>query len=193
MLGAAFIPSIGLVMQPVPHAAAFRSYATPEQYIARYGLDEAVQLLTDEEHLLTKQLLMDHVSGYWTGNPTGPEKEAAAAALTRLKRQIAVSANFMDGYLRSAVTLPLSPGDANATTLEDCCLALARCGLADDSDNATERMDECCKTWRAWLRDIAAGKIQLVMQSGAAPAASAKVRTGRISSAFDWSRFGAIR
>ena len=109
MLGAAFIPSIGLVMQPVPHAAAFRSYATPEQYIARYGLDEAVQLLTDEEHLLTKQLLMDHVSGYWTGNPTGPEKEAAAAALTRLKRQIAVSANFMDGYLRSAVTLPLSP------------------------------------------------------------------------------------
>lgn len=193
MLGAAFIPSIGLVMQPVLQAAAFRSYATPEQYIARYGLDEAVQLLADEERLLTKQLLTDRVSGYWTGNPTGPEKEAAAAALTRLKRQITVSANFMDGYLRSAVTLPLSPDDANATTLEDCCLALARCGLADDSDNATERMDECCKTWRAWLRDVAAGKIQLVTQSGAAPAASAKVRTGRISSAFDWSRFGAIR
>lgn len=192
MFGAAFIPSIGLVMQPVP-AVVFRSYATPQQYIDKFGLAEAVQLLADEEHLLTSRLLLDRINGIWTGTPTGPEKDAATAALARLKRQIAVSANFMDGYLRSAVTLPLSPNDANATTLEDCCLALARCGLADDSDNATERMDECCKTWRQWLRDVATGKIQLVMQSGAATTTTAKLRTGRIGSAFDWARFGSIR
>lgn len=187
---AALSPSAPEITEPV----VLRSYASAARYIQKFGLAEAVQMLADEERLLTSQLLTDCLAGtQWSGSPTPDEKTAAGAALDRLNRQLAVSSNFMDGYLRSAVTLPLSPDDANATTLEDCCLALARCGLADDSDSATERMDECCKTWRAWLRDVAAGKIQLVTQSGGAPAASTKVRTGRISSAFDWSRFGAIR
>ena len=187
---AALSPSAPEITEPV----ALRSYASASRYVQKFGLAEAVQMLADEERLLTSQLLTDRLAGnQWSGSPTPDEKTAASAALDRLNRQLAVSSNFMDGYLRSAVTLPLSPDDANATTLEDCCLALARCGLADDSDNATERMDECCKTWRQWLRDVAAGKIQLVTQAGAAPAATNKLRTGRIGSAYDWSRFGAIR
>lgn len=149
-------------------------------------------LLADEDHLLTRQLLEDAIAGTWTGSPTAEEQAAGMAALDRLTRQLGVSSHFMDGYLRASIPLPISAGDAVATTLEDCCLALARCGLSDDSDNATERMDRCCEAWRAWLRDVAAGKVQLVVTdtSGTASAAPARIRTGQIGSAYDWSRFG---
>ena len=167
-------------------------YATPTQYLAKFGLDEAAQLLADEQRLLTAALLQDAISGTWTGTPSQAEQDAATAALARLTRQLTVSSSFMDGYLRSAVDLPLAAGDANAGTLEDCCMALARCGLADDSDNATTRVDECCKTWRAWLKDIGAGRVQLVGTSGNAPAKSGGVRAGQAKSSFNWNGFGGV-
>jgi phage gp36-like protein len=165
-------------------------YATPSQYISKFGLTEAVQLLADEERLLTAPLLQDAIAGAWTGAPSPAEQDAATAALARLVRQLAASSNFIDGYLRAAVTLPLSESDANAGTLEDCCLALARCGLADDSDNATERMSKTCETWRAWLRDIAAGRVHLAGEAGTAPPSAARYRSGQAVSAFDWARHG---
>lgn len=170
------------------------SYATPALFISKFGLTETTQLLADEENLLTTQLLRDAIAGAWTGTPTVDEQAAATAALARITRQLAVTSNTMDGYLRSALTLPLAAGDANMGALEDCCLALVRCGLADDSDNATERMDECCKTWRAWLKDVATGKTQLVV--GGDPMAgtvSGKVHTGQARSGFCWGAFGGVR
>ena len=173
------------------------SYATPTAYLQRYGLAEAVQMLADEEQLLTAQLLTDAIAvaagGSWTGSPTAAEIAAAQAALARLERQLAMASNFMDGYLRAVVALPLPAGNANAGTLEECCAALTRCGLADDADNATERMDKCCDTWRAWLKDVAASRVQLISDTGTTPPSSGGARTGQAASGYCWDAFGSIR
>lgn len=172
-------------------------YATPTAYLQRFGLDEAVQLLADEEQLLTAQLLQDAIAvadgGAWTGTPSDAEKAAANAALARLTRQLAVSSNFMDGYLRAAVTLPLAPEDANAGTLEDCCLALTRAEVADDPDNATERMDAAAATWRTWLKDVARHVVALVGTDGSAPPPAGGARTGQATSAYNWGAFGGVQ
>jgi phage gp36-like protein len=172
-------------------------YATATAYLARFGADEAAGMLADEEQLLTKQLLLDAIAvadgGSWTGNPSDAQKAAAQAALARLVRQLAVQSNFIDGYLRAAVTLPLAPGDANAGVLEDCCLALTRCGLADDPDNATEQMTDCCKHWRKWLVDVQARRVTLIDPVGQPVARTPGVRSGQAASGFDWSRFGAVQ
>ena len=168
------------------------SYATPALYIAKFGLEEAAQLLADEERLLTAALLQDAVTGVWTGSPSAAEQAAAAAALARLSRQLDTSSSLMDGYLRAAVTLPLPAGDANASTLEDCCLALARCGLADDCDNATERIEAAAERWLKWLKDIAARRVQLVNAAGEPAPAPRGVRSGQARSGYDWGAFGRV-
>lgn len=172
-------------------------YATPAQVIAEYGLKEVTQLLTDEQQLLTEQLLLDAIAvaagGAWTGNPSQAEKDAANAALARLNRKLETQSNFMDGFLRTAVTLPLAVNDANTGTLNECCMALTRCGLSDDPDNATERMDECCNTWRKWLRDVANGVASLVNNAGQEVAGKSRVRQGAASSRYDWAAHGAAR
>ncbi len=174
-------------------------YTTPAAFIAKFGLEEAAQLLADEQNLLTAQLLTDAIAvqgtGYWTGQPCEAEMLAANAALARLERQIVTTSNMMDGYLRSAVSLPLAPADANAGTLEDCCLALVRCGLADDSDNATERSDECCKQWRTWLKDVARGLVQLVGAGGLPVAANTHsgARFGQAATSVNWAQFGGVQ
>lgn len=168
-------------------------YATPAQFVAKFGLEETAQTLADEQRLLTAQLLQDALAGSWTGSPSLAEQNAAIEALARLQEQLDTSSNFMDGYLRSAVRLPLPTEDANAGTLRDCCLALARCGLADDSDNATEQMRKTAETWRAWLKDVATGRTQLAgsSQTGEAPPAIRRYRGGQAASKVDWGRFGA--
>ena len=164
-------------------------YATPTQFIAKFGLAETAQMLADEQQLLTPLLLTDAIAGTWTGTPSADEQAAATAALARITRQLDVSSNYMDGYLRSAFTLPIAPDTANAGVLEDCVLALTRCGLADDTDNATERIDEACKTWRSWLKDVQAGRAQLVGTDGEAPAVAGGVRTGQATTAYNWAAF----
>jgi len=161
-------------------------YATPERFIESYGLEETVQLLADEEKLLTAQLLKDALAGSWTGSPSQEEKDAATAAVARFTRKAETQSNFMDGYLRPAVVLPLSPEDANAGTLEECCLALVRCALSDDADNSTEQMVGCCKDWRTWLRDIANGKVKLAGAGGQAVPQSGGTRTGKSKTLYQW-------
>lgn len=165
-------------------------YATPERFIESYGLDETVQLLADEEGLLTAQLLKDALAGSWTGTPSQDERDAATAALSRFTRKLETQSNFMDGYLRPAVVLPLSPGDANAGTLEECCLALTRCALTDDSDNSTEQSDSCCKRWNSWLRDVSQGKAKLAGENGQAVPQSGGTRVGQTVSRYDWPGHG---
>lgn len=166
------------------------AYATAELYCAKYGYDEATQLLSDEERLLTKTLLKDALAGTWTGTPTTEDKAAAKDALARLRRELATSSSYMDGYLRAVVTLPLPAGDANATTLETCCLALARCGLADDADNSTEQIEAVAETWRKWLKDVSKGIVQLVKADGTLPTPARGMRSGQAASRYNWDRFG---
>jgi len=161
-------------------------YATPARFVESFGLDETVQYLADEQHLLNSVLLTDALAGVWTGAPSADERAAATAAVARLLRKLDTQSNFMDGYLRSAVALPLPPETANAGTLEECCLALVRCALADDSDNATERMDKCCADWKTWLKDIAMGRAKLAGVAGMPVAASGGVKTGQAISGFNW-------
>jgi phage gp36-like protein len=167
-------------------------YATAAAYLQKFGLAEATQALADEESLLTEQLLKDAMAvaegGAWTGDPTEAEQAAAVSALERLERQLAVTSNFMDGYLRAAVTLPLA--DADVTVLEDCCMALVRYELHDDSDNATERMDEAAKRWCAWLRDVQAGRVTLSGAGGEAVPSRGRTKVGQAVSGFNWSGFG---
>ena len=170
-------------------------YATVGKYLAKFGIDEAVQLLSDEESTLTRQLLLDAVAvtggnGVWTGTPSGAEQAAALAALERLQRELEVQTNYMDGFLRAAVLLPLSADDANAGVLENCCLWLTRGGLADDADNSTERLTKACDLQRAWLRDISAKRVQLVGATGAAVVPAGTIKTGQAVSRFDWASFG---
>jgi phage gp36-like protein len=169
------------------------AYTTATRFIQEFGLEETTQLLMDEQRVLTSVLLMDAIAvadgGGWTGTPSQAEMDGATAALARMNRKLVTVSNYMDGYLRSAVTLPLSPADANAGTLEECCLALARCGLADDCDNATERMDKVGEQWRAWLKDVQAGRVSLVGAAGEEVATRGKVRTGQAASAFNWGTF----
>ena len=163
-------------------------YAAPADFFQAFGLEDAAQLLADEERLLTAMLLKDAVAvssfGTWTGSPTQAERDATQAALARLERELLSKSNFMDGYLRSAVTLPLPEGDANASTLRECCLALVRCGLADDADNATERIDKLRDQWMGWLKDIAAKRVSLVGAAGQLMAPVGSVRFGQAKSAY---------
>lgn len=173
-----------------PEPLSGPAYATAQAYIERFGIDEATGMLADEERLLTATLLRDAVAGVFSGTPSAAQVQAARAAAARLRRQLATVSNFMDGYLRSAVVLPMAAGDANAGTLEECCLHLARFGLADDTDNATDRMDTTAKMWREWLRDVSAGKVQLVGVTGQAAPSQGRVRRGRTKSAWDWGGYG---
>jgi phage gp36-like protein len=173
------------------------AYATPQRFIQEYGLDETTQLLADEQQLLTSQLLTDALGvalgGSWTGTPSAAEQAAANAAKDRLSRKLVTMSNFMDGYLRSAVTLPLSVKDTNAGTLEECCVALVREGVADDSDNVTERIVDIADRWRAWLKDVQSGKVTLITSTGEEVPSRGKVKTGQASSGFNWDGFGAVR
>ena len=169
------------------------SYASPALFISRYGLAEATQLLADEEQLLTGPLLQAAVAGSALPGANADEAAAAVQALARLERQLAICSSTMDGYLGAVVRLPLPEGHASATVLEECCLALTRCGIADDTDNATERADKCCDSWRAWLRDVAAGRVSLgIASDSGTPIVGGRVRTGTIGSAYDWSQFGRV-
>lgn len=172
-------------------------YATPQQLIAEYGLKEVAQLLADEQSLLTELLLTDAIAvaagGLWTGNPTAGDMAAAVTALARLNRKLETISNFMDGFLRGAVTLPLLAGDANAGTLNECCMALVRCGLSDDPDNATERMDDQAATWRTWLKNVSIGIVTLVNPAGQQVAGKSRIRTGQAASGFDWAAHGVAR
>ena len=62
--------------------------------------------------------------------------------------------------------------------------------VADDCDNATDRMTKTVDSWRSWLRDVAAKRIQLVSASGDAAPPSGGTRSGQALSFYNWDRFG---
>ncbi len=174
------------------------SYATTARYCEDVGYDEARNQLLDDGRVLTVELLhqvIDVVAGgSWPATTTAPERVVAMAAHDRLARKLETVSNYMDGYLRSAVALPIQAGDAALGTLEQCCLALVRDELSGDSDMSTELIVKRAERWRKWLVDISNKTVLLVSSGGDSTASvgSGKVVTGQAKSGFDWSRFGAM-
>ena len=166
------------------------AYATPARFVQEFGLREATQLLADEQNLLTAELLVAAIQEQPYPPETPDDAQAATAdALQRLVRKLDNVSNLMDGYLRSAITLPIASGDVNVGTLEECCLALSRAGLADDSDNWTERMEKLADRWTAWLKDVSTGKAQLVVPGAPEEGSAFRVRSGQAQSRYDWTAF----
>ena len=163
-------------------------YATPFAFVQRYGADEAAQVLADGLGVLTPELLLAAIAGAWPADVTAEDQAIANAALARLTHELEINSAYMDGYLRSACSLPLSGADANAGTLESCCLRLTRSSLASDGTGATERTDKQAEAQRAWLRDVASGRVQLIGANGEAIAPNTSIKTGRANSAYDWGR-----
>jgi phage gp36-like protein len=164
-------------------------YATPLVFIQRYGAEESAQVLADGMGVLTPELLVAAISGVWPAGITADEQAVASAAVARMVHELAITSNYMDGYLRSACTLPLAATDANTGMLEVCCLRLTRSALASDGTGATERTDSQAQEQRAWLRDVAQGRVQLVSNSGDAVAPNRNVKTGQAASGFSWGGF----
>ena len=169
------------------------AYTTPVNMAQAFGLEELAQLLADEEQLLTSALLKDAIAGSWTGSPSDEEKTAASAGLARLERTIRNNSNLIDGYLRSKLQLPLATDDANAGTLEDCCNALVRYALRDDSENMTDLVEARKKHWMTWLRDVADGRTQLAGAGGREVPTVGGVHTGQPKSAYPWKQFGRVQ
>jgi phage gp36-like protein len=170
-------------------------YATPARYCAEFGLEEVRVQLLDEGRVLTADLLrqvLDVVAGgTWPTTTTTPERVVAMAAHDSLQRKLGNVSTFIDGYLRSAVTLPVSAGDPALSILEECCLAIARDELANDSDISTELIVKRADRWRKWLIDVSNKVVQLAPgASTAAPVGSGKVVSGRSKSRFKWGAFG---
>lgn len=134
------------------------AYATLEQLADRYGWSEISQLLSDEEGLVTEGLLKDVVTGADLSGYSSNETNAADTAIVRAQDIAHKTSLLMDGKFSAVYSLPL-PSDSDVQkSVEDCCLALTRAGLADDGDNLSKTMKEDRKYWRDWLNEIAAGK-----------------------------------
>ena len=135
------------------------AYATLEQLIERFGLEEMTQLLADEHDLLTEELLLavlnDSTSRYST-----EEVQAAQAAVNRADVVIERLSDFMDSKFSARHTLPLdNPQQGNVV---ECCLALSRAALADDGTNTAKKMLDERDHWRQWLKDVSTGKALLL-------------------------------
>lgn len=158
-------------------------YATPSQFAQEFGLADAAQLLRDEaDELLTPELLGEGLAANYGADRTADEIKVCEDAIARLTDMVVEVTNYMDGYLRSAVALPLAAADIEQTPLKTCCLELSRFQLMDDPDNVTEQQEKRAAKWQAWLRDISCGKVRLL----AAPTSTVrKIRYGKVPSISD--------
>lgn len=171
-------------------------YANAARYCEEFSYSEARTQLRDEGGLLTAELLRVVVAGAaWPGGASLEAQAVATAALQRLERKLVNVSNIMDGYLRAAVALPVPQSVELLGTLEECCLALARDELANDSGESTDLIVKRADRWRLWLRDVAAKKVTLVQADGtvADSTGSGRVVTGQPGSHYNWSAFGAVR
>lgn len=174
------------------------AYTTPTRYCQEVGFEEARGQLLDDGRLLTADLLHQVLAvvagGTWPATTTADLQLVAMAAHERLLRKLGTVSNYIDGYLRTVVALPIQAGDAALGTLEECCLALARDELASDSDVSTDLIVKRADRWRKWLVDVANQTTRLVSSNPQAPTVGGgRVVVGQAKSGFDWDRFGAAR
>jgi phage gp36-like protein len=172
-------------------------YTTPARYCDEVGLSEARTQLLDQGRVLTAELLQQvlaFVAGTaWPVETTTPQRVVAMAAHDRLQRKLGTVSQYMDGYLRAAVTLPLGPADPALGTLEECCTAIARDELASDPDVSTDLVRERAQRWRKWLVDVSNGVTHLVSAADELPTrGTGKVLHGTAKSSYDWDAFGRV-
>lgn len=130
-------------------------YATLQNLCSQFGYREISQLLCDESDLLTEEMLFEAVAGDDLSSYTVDEQAAIAAALNRANDGLTRQSLFMDSKIGARYQLPLSASAIAAAPLEECCLALTRAYLADDSDNSAEIIEAGRKRWITWLSDLA--------------------------------------
>ena len=163
------------------------SYAASAQYLTRYGLAETAGLLGVGD---IETVLSAVIGGGLAPGAGADDIERATLAASRLDVALRMAENIMDGYLRAVVTLPLSAGDANAPTLSECCMALARYALSSGADSMTEQRQKERDQWMGWLRDVSSRRVQLIVSEGQPAPAHGAVRTGQARSAYDWATHG---
>lgn len=165
-------------------------YCTPVEYCDQFGTPEAVMLLQDESHELTQEALV----AVALGNEADVDAQAYAVAQdawARLVQALTDVSRLMDGYLRGALSLPLSAEQIASTPLKSCCAELARCYLMDDADNATELAEKRCEAQRKWLREVNNGTVKLFADAASASSAnSGMTRHGVSQSLTDWTGYG---
>ena len=130
-------------------------YATLQKLCSHYGYRELSQLLCDENDLLTQDMLLEAVAGDDLTQYNADEQVAIANALNRANDALPRQSIFMDSKIGVRYQLPLSASAITSGPLEECCLALTRAYLADDSDNSAEIIENARKRWIKWLEDLA--------------------------------------
>lgn len=130
-------------------------YATLANLASQYGFREISQLLSDESDLLSEAMLIDAVAGNDLTAYTAAEQSAIADALSRANDALTRQSIFMDSKIGVRYQLPLTTVAIAAAPLEECCLALTRAYLSDDSDNTSQMIEGARTRWIKWLTDLA--------------------------------------
>ncbi|TNC80708.1 MAG: hypothetical protein C9356_12470 [Oleiphilus sp.] len=133
-------------------------YATLQNLCTQYGYREISQLLCDEDSLLTEDMLRTAIAGGDLTVYTAEEQEDIAAAVNRGNDALTRQSALMDSRIASAYNLPLPATAIAASPLEECCLALTRAYLCDDSDNTSQVIEGSRTRWIKWLVDLASGQ-----------------------------------
>lgn len=139
-------------------------YATATDLIDRFGAEELAQRADrGVPRLASAELLTAAAAGGDLSAWTADEQAAAAAAIAVLERVLADASDTADGYLAGRVAVPLaSPPAAVKRMVCD----LARYFLYDDQ--ATETIQKRHDAAIAYFRDVAAGRVSLGADLGAA-------------------------
>jgi phage gp36-like protein len=133
------------------------SYATAQDLVTRFGLDEISQLAPPDD-------------------PGAADFDAG-----RVESALNDAAATVDSYLRLRMPVPVSPVP---DVLVGAATDLARFKLHDD--HAPEAVKERYRATVQWLKDLAAGKASLgELDTAVTPAGRVVRREG--ASAFDWS------
>ena len=166
------------------------AYATAVDLIEANGLQEFYELLSDEEGLITMQLVSDAVAGSPLDSYTAEQIAAVTAASQRADNVLERQSSIMNGALAARYALPLSAEAETANgALQECCIALTRAALADDGDNLATRMEKERDYWRAWLKALRDGTERLVGVEPISAGGTSQRLTSPAPSAVDWNTY----
>ena len=162
-------------------------YATINDFVQSFGINETSQLLCDEEDLITSSNFK-----YFLNKDLADLSEEELQALNKGKARLEESINqvslLMNSYIANVLSLPISNTILKNTPLKTCCLELSRCHLMDDDDNSSEISSTRCKRWLSWLKDISTGKVQL-STNNSSESINNKVRQGQSKSKINWDTY----
>jgi phage gp36-like protein len=117
---------------------------------------------------LTKAEYLERFDEAETANLTDPD--GVTIDDTKLDTAIASASAFINGYLASRYSLPFAstPVEVKDATAD---LARERLFTLRPNDEVTARADR----WRSWLRDVARGTVELVLEEEAVPSGAADI------------------